>query len=475
MKLGQLSLITLLTQCGLFRDFSGRCGLNTGSSIQKPGAKKIRYVVSNELYDKDSEQVIETPCVVVEKTQKSFELWESIDEVPLVFEYAGIYNSNQDPPMSTAQDPLIYLDFSGQNYTFDQDLVAGVGGYRGTIPDNYEGGHVYFNTKQGHFTWEFRTMTHEIGHALGLYHLPSVATMMTCGTAAWSYHEYLYFNLQDRTSLRELWNPTREDHYLVSGGIPSNTAQGHNAFFVYVVDVVSGITFSDISSSTVDQTGYSAFSIAIPREMVQSGELSGRFKVMAKAFDSANFQDPALLAPAWWISNTSSTNDIASATEIVLNDDNSAVSNVYIQPIQSPVPGNFFWGQNTSPSTFVHSFMRAGESGTFRIEYLAGSPSTVTVVGSNPKVSLSSFTPSLQGLITLENTYDLTQTNASDAAEGERLVEVRFAGSGIINYGLIGVAVNKGALPSYLGLNTTADQFSGKIKISPVNPNFWKP
>lgn len=424
--------------------------------ILKPGETKatgnsriIPYKVTSHMWNAAENRSVPTPQAVIEKIHAVLQLWQSVPEANLQFRYAGLAGPAHSSREELPSDGTLFFILNG-DHPFG-NMVAGAGGYSGTIPEDYQKGFVFLNTKAGLYTMKFKTLIHETGHALGITgHSVNIASIMSCGTPSWSGHEFLTFAEQDRANLTYAWNPSV---------VPtiSGTVSGPDNKFVYVhaVNVLNGQTFSSMSNHKGE------FSIPIGH--------AGNYRVFAKGYESSAFDKPVAQSPSWYLSPNKSTNDPTRGKVFPISDPASSVKGLQLAMIERPVPFNFFWSltvptSSTKPvATFVPSFLQPGQSVRFKLVYNGGNIRGVEPYGREPDYEVSAFDPN-SGMITIKA--------HPNAAPGHRLLVAK-GDSGPVQAGLVGLHIIRSEFPGYIPANIE-EQIAGTVDFSGLNPNFWK-
>jgi hypothetical protein len=412
-------------------------------------ARIIPYKITSHTWNAAQKRSVPTPQAVIEKIHAVLRLWQSVPEANLQFHYAGLAGSSYSSREELPNDGTLYFILNG-DHPFG-NMVAGAGGYSGTIPEDYRKGFVFLNTKAGLYTMKFKTLIHETGHALGISgHSVNIASIMSCGTPSWSGHEFLTFAEQDRANFIHVWNPP---------AVPtiSGTVSGPDKKFVYVhaVNVLNGNTFSSMSNHQGN------FSIPIGA--------TGNYRIFAKGFESSAFDKPVGQSPSWYVSQGHSTNDPAGGKVFPIAGPDSRVEGLQLAMIERPVPFNFFWSLTVPTSssepvaTFVPSFLRPGHEVRFKLVYNGGGIRQVEPYGRKPDYEVKAFDP---------NSRMITIQAHPNAIPGHRLLIAR-GDTGTVQAGLVGLHVIRSEFPGYISAKIE-EQIAGPVDFSGLNPHFWK-
>lgn len=406
-------------------------------------ARIIGYKITSMMYDSVQQKAIPTPQPIIDKIHKAFELWESDENVKIGFRYDGLGADHYDSRNEIPSDGRIYVVLNAVNQSSDPG-AAGIGGYEGTIPGDYKKGYAFLEMRKRLAAATLKDIVHEIGHALGLDHVPSNSSIMSCGTATWGDREVLAISELDRTYLTKLWAPDAASRlYSISGKVLTTP----NEFpFVHAVNTVNGHTYSTLANSS----GNYNIPLLVP----------GQYRVFAKGYESGAFDKTVSKSPSWYISDGQSTNDPYKGTVITVNPSNRNTANINIKMIEEPVPFNFFWtsDQNgpTGPYTFNHAFLKKGGSGDVELAFTnEATISSVEAYGSSPDYSVSNLHTRTWQNGGTTNYYPVFKISANANAEaGDRLVIAR-GPSGNIQAGLIGVHIIGTKDPSFISNNMT--------------------
>ena len=416
----------------------------------------IPYKISSHLWHYKKEEAIPTPLPLIQKIQKAFELWGSVTDTRINFQYAGLAESEYNSTSEIPHDGSIYVVLNSVR-AFKRG-VAGTGSYQGSIPKQYDKGFVFLNTRKGLYTLKMKTLLHEIGHALGLSHTATNAAVMCCGTPAWGDHEFFNLSEQDRADLILKWNPGSPSLYTISGKV--DTDQEKKFAYVFAVNTLNGHTYSALT----DCGG--GFTIAILKP--------GDYRVFVKGYEGSAFSKPVSQSPSWYVSDGYSTNDPYLGTVFSLSLRKRSIKGITLRMIEQPVPFNLFWSRSRQPNRFCHSFLQPGVRGIFMISHINKNIVSLESYGSRPDYSLSNFRKKYK------ETYQVTIDFDPHAEEGERLVVAR-SYTGVIQAGLVGIHIMKKRLPDFIprgNASTRSERFErqlqGEFDFTKLDPEYWK-
>lgn len=412
--------------------------------IVSTDARIIGYKITSTMFDSTLQKVIPTPQPIIDKISKAFELWSSDKDAKLGFRYDGLAEDHYNGIVDIPSDGRIYIVLNAGNQSIDPG-AAGEGGYTGTIPGNYQKGYVFLETNKGLYTLKLQNIIHEIGHTLGLQHVPSNSSIMFCGTPSWSDREVLAFSELDRAYLTKIWSPNAGSLvYNISGTVGNAT----NEFVpVFAVNTVNGHTYSTLANAT----GVYSIPILVP----------GQYRVFSKAYEMSAFGTPVTKSPSWYVLGQISSNDPYAGTIILVDGSHRNTSNINFRLIQQSVPFNLFWTNDrngsTGPYTFNQAFLKKGASGDVELGFTNGATiKSVEAYGSVPDYTISD----LHDHVTQGGTYPTFKVGANANAEyGDRLVIAKGA-SGSTEAGLIGIDIIGSQDPNYISNMVMGPNFS---------------
>lgn len=452
--------------------------------VANANAKVIGYKITAKMYDSLQGKTINTPTAMVSKIKKSFEIWESVTDANIKFRYDGLGADSYSNSNAIPSDGRIYIVLNSNNQSSDAG-AAGIGGYDGTIPNDYKKGYVFLETKKGLYTMNLKIIIHEIGHALGLNHTATNSSIMSCGTTAWGDKEMYGISELDRTNLIDTWSPNKSSLiYTISGKITNIGANEDNPY-VYAVDTTNGRTYSVLANTL---KGEYRIPILTP----------GTYRVFAKPAEAAYFNEPASKSPSWYVSDNVSTNDPYAGKSFTVNSSNRNVKDINFKLINEPVPFNLFWTQEQNinfipPYTHEHAFLKKGSSTSVELGHGTYNKtiSSIEAYGSDPDYKITNvgtrYWEEWNNPSNHTTFNQFTVTADADAKPGDRLIIAK-GPTGNIQAGLVGIHIIGSKDPSSiandlvwtdslnaLGENAwTKDQIEKGFNFSWLDANYWK-
>jgi hypothetical protein len=122
----------------------------SGVTSTSNDARIIPYKITSRMWHADLRKSVPTPQAVIDKIHAVLGLWQSVPEANLQFRYAGLAGKSYSSRDELPNDGTLYYILNG-NHPFG-NMVAGAGGYSGTIPADYQKGYVY-SEYQGRFVY----------------------------------------------------------------------------------------------------------------------------------------------------------------------------------------------------------------------------------------------------------------------------------------------------------------------------------
>ncbi len=411
-------------------------------------SRTIPFRVTSRMWDAASKQQIPTPPAIVDKIQKAFDLWSTVEEVGLQFRYDGLVDADYKGFLDVPKDGAIYIVLN--NWDMGQ-CNDGISQPWGRIPEDYKGGACAINTKKGIHTVRVDILIHEIGHALGIRrHAESPSAIMSMADHPWVIQEYLTLGEQDRADLIRVWRPDFPGLYTISGRVDTSLTEQmkdeNRRPSVFAVAADNGHSYS----AKTDEDG--SFTISLLRP--------GDYRVFSKPSEPYLYDTPATQSPSWYVSDGQSTNDPYGGRILQLGGGNRSIRNLTIKILDRPVAFNFFRAGVTYGKDAPFCFARPGVKTRLNIE--GKGMTALEAYGTNPDYTLSDLTLEPD----FKETMFASLSVRADAEPGERLVIAKGGPGEAIQAGLIGVNVVT-EIPVRLSPGNVKDieeQVRGKVK-----------
>ena len=189
------------------------CLLVVGIAVPGHTANIICYKVTSLMWDAAQDRAIPTSPAILERLARAFKLWEDASAGALHFQFASHDAPSYDGTAQIPYDGCVHAVLHGER-NFHGELAHG--GFSGTIPHSYKRGHFFVSRKSE--AMQLDTLTHEIGHTLGLPHAATPRSIMFSGPRAVG-NDPLTLGEQDAANLRATWAPGSLDLYTIEGVI----------------------------------------------------------------------------------------------------------------------------------------------------------------------------------------------------------------------------------------------------------------
>jgi hypothetical protein len=478
------------------------CNDHITADYIKPGATLIiPYHINSVMADPVTGNTTCTPRAIRQKIKDVFDLYASIPESGIAFKYAGEdpvdYNLAGNDPFNRPNyfggslDIILTDHSTGYSGVANRDNIWGVAGsgYANPTATNYltyYGGFASLvlhssSGTQSPGAINFGLLLHEIGHALGLDHIPAKGANMSRYSGGF-FGDFYAFTEQERANIAAVYPATGKTIYQISGTVVTNLTGNATASSVvegiadvYAVDITNGRTYTGLAHGTTSPLKYWI-------NILHPG--SYRLVAIPDGYPGMGY-DPSSRQASWYIDNTTATNDPLAGTIITVNNTTPKVSNVAINLINSPaayyLPAEYEQRDSSDP-TFNPTYMYGGDSGTFQFWQLCGGSSAVahcdpvTAIepyGTSPDYSFSNLTV-INDLGAFGAFYTAKVTVNAGAAPGHRIAIGRST-AGTNQVVVLGVHVLNGpAKPANLSTSCTAQQqIGGCYDLTTLKPTWW--
>lgn len=400
------------------------CLFSRIESINAAGAiRTLGYKISAEMWYPPQNSFIKTPAAVLSKIRKAFEVYETVDQAHLKFEDRGLDEMHFRNRADIPKDGLIHIVLHESED--ELDAISGdiaFGGYDGSIPQNYENGFVFVGIEKGLFVLSMKTLIHEIGHALGLEHAPSLSQFMNCGTSAWGDRDYYGLSQGDALQLIDRWNPASLI-YALSGTVRQTSFSDGFAMAV-AVDEEMGRYYADLT----DKDG--KFRILISER--------GQYHLIAMPLPARSF-DPYFPQRTSWYVKDDVSSVVPDTAKIFRLGDQKKYENLSLVLQNESAGLALQWGGSLyGPENEIPAFLKPGHVGYDSMEWITNDDEiqSAAVYGKNPDVQIEEAT--LHGN---QKAYSRIRVKAAEhALPGDRLVLVK-SKKGIYQTVLMGIQV----------------------------------
>ncbi len=392
----------------------------TASAAQWPKKKyTIVYKVTSHMWDAQQQKAVRISKKVLDDIHYAFDLWQEASNGTLRFAFGGFGKPGYDGYNQIPYDGAIYLVLNGRYKGHGEMANAR---YSGTIPDDYKKAGIFFNKKAG--SVHRNIITHEIGHALGLEHAATNASVMFSGKRAGGGELIDQLTEQDVVNLRHLWEPDSKEIFTMSGVI--QTDHPHKMALVFAVNTQNGHTYSTRS----DHQGNYKIVLGKP----------GYYKIAAKSVEASadlkalKYQKGIPQSASWYADNGRSTTDPKEALKILMFRNRPHTKGAMLKMIDTPAPFKLTRALS-SQKGFNLGHLRPGD------DVMLGFPQvpnfkSIHSFGTTPDCDFSAAPEQFDGI------FQARLRVSENASDGERLVIVHDT-HGRSHIGLIGIHISR--------------------------------
>ena len=258
--------------------------LVVGVAVPGHAANVICYKATSMMWDATQGRAVPASPEILERLARAFKLWEDASAGILRFRFAGYDAPSYDGTAQIPYDGCVYAVLHGER-NFHGELAHG--GFSGTIPGDYKRGHFFVSRQPG--AMQLDTLTHEIGHTLGLPHAATPRSIMFSGPRIVG-DNLTALSEQDAADLLARWAAGSPGLYTIEGVIKSG--RKHPMASVFAVSVQGGREYSVLT----DHQG--RFSIAL----LSPGEYRLVAKPIGFAYD-LNTEAHGGFRDSWFVSD----------------------------------------------------------------------------------------------------------------------------------------------------------------------------